>query len=305
MAALLALAANHSAVALPKEGAEKDEPAADVARGMERFAERKAWMDSLTPEERRAYRDEMSAFMAEQGLAGDRYALSAIRQVNPTNLVLLASVFAGLQADSPQREENIRSTPESLAAIAGNLKGITVGEADMAMLRSMTALLAADDGAAAIAQARAALWSATGENALAGASLAALLQVESGLPMKLLVDGEANSLEWLPAQTGMAPAEAAPKQEPFMVVPCDLGTVRIPEKLYGEGRWAAAVQEVKIKGFAALGGGIAILCEDGTMIRNQDVWTVDYAGGTYRFRVDHIEKGKVLLIAESVEPATH
>ncbi|MCF7816482.1 MAG: hypothetical protein K9M54_01270 [Kiritimatiellales bacterium] len=310
------------AVASLTEKQELDAMKTDFARGMELFAERKAWMDSLTPEERQAYREEMSAFMAEQGLAEDRYALSAIQQVNPTNLVLLVSMFAELQADNPRREENIRSIPESLASIAGNLTGFTPSDADMAMLRSITALLSSDEGAAAIARARADLQAIAGENGLAGATLAALLQVESGLPVKLLLgDGPVDEPvlpEASPVSTNVVPSIVAPAQteelqvveasapapqtDPFVVVPCDFGSVRIPDNLYGEGRWTAAVQELKIKGFGALGREIVILCEDGTMIRNKDAWSVDYAGNTYRFRVDHVEKNKVMLIAEGLDP---
>lgn len=303
---------------------ERESMRGDFAHGVELFAERKAWMDSLSPQEKRAYREEMAAFLAEQGLAEDRYSLAAIRQVDPTNLVALASLFEGLRQDETEREEPMRSIPESLATIAANLGGFTLGEEEMASLRRFTELFAEDEVKAAMDQARAELEATGGEDRVAGMVLAAIIQAQSGLPADqfLGADGGAlfdpDAVRALAAKYRAYPGRAAEtsamvgeeveaavpdRPDPFIQVSSPLGVAYIPADDPDMAGWVSAVGQLEIKGYAVLGREIAILRNNGTVCIQGEELAVDHAGSRYRFQAESILRGRVVLRAVGREAA--
>jgi hypothetical protein len=313
---------------------------ADFNEGMALFAERKAWMDSLTPEEKRAYKEEMAAFLAEQGLASDRYSLAAIKEVNPTNLVVLADLFSELQDEEVEEDIRIRSIPESLGVIAANFSGVTLGERELGMLQNFAELFAKDEIEEAIAQARKELEDSQGENLLAGAVLTALIQAESGLPADQLLYGNEGissldtdhlkglasrhwkrrglnpDLQWNsasgiePGTVGVAEIqlseeESAPdmihKPEPFVHITTPLGVASVPSDPALIDEWISASHSLQMRGFVSLGNEVVILRNDGEMLRNGDVWHVEHKGYSYRFGIDKIMKDKVSLQGKSRE----
>ncbi len=309
----------------------------DFNRGMVLFAERKAWMDSLTPEEKRMYKEEMAAFLAEQGIATHHYSLAAIKEVNPTNLVALAGLFSELQDDDIEEEVRIRSIPESLTILAANFSGTELGEQELGLLQQFAELFARDEIEEAMAKAQMELEEAEGNNKLAGAVLAALVQAESGLPADQLFSGEEGAsllnadalknlavkhwkskgldptVQWKDGSgvdTGKAEVcevqvleiepepEAVPQPDPFIRITTPLGIAIVPSDPLLVSEWIAAAHMLQMKGFVSLGNELVILRNDGEMLRNGDLWSVEHVGQAFSFRIDTIAKGKVVLTGE-------
>lgn len=310
---------------------------ADFSRGLELLADRKIWMDGLTSEEKRAYREEMAAFLAEQGIAGDRYSLAAIKEANPTNLMVLASFFSELRNDEEEQEERVRSVPESLAAVAANLSGNPLSEEAAGMLQELTGLFDADEIDRAIGLARNELEESQGENELAGMVLAAMVQAGSGLPVdQLLLDEkdegmfELETLKELASRhwkrtgqsagelsvswgAGEAAAESnvqetsiveepgVVEKEPFLRITTHLGVVLVPNDESEMHEWIAAAQSLRMKGYVSLGDQVVLLRNDGSMLRKGEDWTLAYMGYTYHFRIHTIMKGRVSMRANGRE----
>jgi hypothetical protein len=299
---------------------EMDAMKKDFSHGVNLFAERKEWMDSLTPDEKKAYREEMSAFLAEQGLAEDRYSLKAIREANPTNLIVLASLFDDLQDDEKEEAERIRSIPESLSIIASNLRSVELNDADLEALQAYGELFAREEIDEAVAKARNDLEESGGKNELAAMALAAMVQSKSGLPLDQLVAGRdaalfntetANSLSGRSTQSmdtgkvrdGAVEMELKPadQSKPYVEISCPLGTVRIASDSPDMDDWIVASQALEIRGYASLGSEVALLRQDGTVCVKGDGLPLDYAGLTYHFRVMSVERNRVVLLADYIE----
>ncbi len=316
---------------------ERQAPARDYKRGMHIFAECKAWMDRLTKEERDAYRAEMAAFMAEQGLAEDRYSLSAMKNVNPTNIIGMATLFAGLGTQDAAGKKGSISIEDSVAGMAANLQGVEIGEGDMEMLNHFATILSEKDAKAVIKEARKELESSEGNNKVAATVLAALVQTTSGVPSDQVMTSDKSlfdpgalksmaSRHW--KRIGKKPPEIkaiaskpvepvneamegavlleveegeSAAQNPFMQLSTHLGLVTIPNDPLEVRDWIAVAHTLNIAGYVSLGDEIVILRNDGEMLRNSDVWSLDSQGYTYHFRIEKIEEGKVELTAEGRE----
>ncbi len=184
---------------------EMDAMTSDFNHGMSLFAERKAWTDSLTPEEKLAYREEMAAFLAEQGIAEDRYSLAAMKDVNPTNLVALADLFSELGDENVAEEERVRSISESIAQITANLGGFNLTDENKAMLREFAEMVGKDDMKQAVEKARQDLEAVKGDDEFLATALAAMMQTRSDLPMdQMLGESEGEGFMSLDSLKAMA-----------------------------------------------------------------------------------------------------
>jgi hypothetical protein len=310
---------------------EKEERAAmqhDLNRGVTLFSERKAWMDSLSPEEKRAYREEMSAFLVEQGLAGDRYSISAMRESNPTNLVALASFFDELQDETVDHDARIRSIPESLAAIATNLGEGELGENELAVLQHFAELFGANEIDEAMTPARNELKAVQGDSTFLGTVLAAMVQSKSGLPIDQLIaqDGGLERMDSnhrksqvleqvngvsVAGNSGVSEVPDAEKElamvaepDPFVRITTHLGVVLVPNNEDEMAEWIAAAQNLELKGYVSLGTEVVVLRNDGTMLRKGEIWSIEYRGFRFNFLIDTIMKDKVSMRAKGREPVS-
>ena len=138
----------------------------DFASGIALYKARKEYMDNMSPEELAAYRKAMSEFLAEQGLAENRYSLSNLKNAKPEDLENLANFMKdmnevyGFTDDLPDREgldpEDLPSSAESLAVMAQSLSKIDMSSGEMAKLNSLFSDLGIDTDTvlAGMAQAR-------------------------------------------------------------------------------------------------------------------------------------------------------
>ncbi len=126
---------------------EQDQLSQDFASGIALYKARKEYMDNMTPEELASYRKAMSEFLAEQGLAENRYSLSNLKDAKPEDLQNLAMFMKemnqvyGFTEDLPRDgSSNYEASPpsaESLAQMAQSLSKVQLRGADMAKLGSL------------------------------------------------------------------------------------------------------------------------------------------------------------------------
>lgn len=91
--------------------------------------------------------------------------------------------------------------------------------------------------------------------------------------------------------------EPLPEPDPFVMISTHLGQVYVPDEEELIHEWIAAANTLQIRGYVALGDEIVILKMDGTLLRKDQEWLHDLKGYTYHFKLERIQRNRVIMRA--------
>ncbi len=272
--------------------------------GVKFYADRKALMDAMTPEERAEYRKAMAEFMAEQGLANDRYSLSALKNASVddvNNLVaFMKEMSAETRAAASDTKIAVRPPEESLQIFLRNIQGVSFSEEDHAAMAKFSKLFFAEGADRAIAQVRTELVTQKVNPQWAGTFLAAALESTSGLSVSLMVDDPevAALVDGADASASVAAAEPARPAAPRMLtIPTKFGYLRVSPACKYVGDLTAAAEALPVTGILSAGGDTARVRV--AMGRNSvglgETYKISRGAASYAFRMEEVANGMLYV----------
>lgn len=260
--------------------------------GVEHYARQKAEMDAMTPEERAAHRKAMAEFMAEQGLAADRYSLGALKHASAEDVQNLVGFMRGMQA-----ERSAAAPAESLQIFLRNIRGVKFTEEDHKAMAQLSGLFFDKGIDAAIAETRTDLVTAKLNPEWANTFLAALLEAKSGLPLVRLANEPAPPEPEPVVGNPVAPAAVSTVRVPRIVsLPTKFGYLRIARDRKDIDEVSAAAETIPVTGLLSGGNRVRVALGKNSLGLG-DVYTVSRGAKTYAFRMEAVSDG-VLHVAE-------
>lgn len=269
--------------------------------GTKFLAERKALMDAMPPQEREEYRKAMAEFLAEQGIAQDRYSLAALKNAkieDVHNLVAFMREMNSTEAPKPATDVPVRPPAESLQIILRNVQGMTFEKTDHEAMATLSNMLFKEGAVPAIAQARKELQGGKVNPAWVGPFLAAALETASGVPAEMALE----SSDALAAEEA-AKKPAGPVPVTYLNLSTHYGFLRMPSGTRGLRAMTDAANQIPVTGILAAGanpdrsraalGRNSVPIGGFYMVRQGDV--------TYRFRFDRIQNGQIYVVCDRVQ----
>lgn len=266
--------------------------------GVKFYSDQKAAMDAMTPEERAAHRKAMAEFMAEQGIANDRYSLAALKHASIEDVQNLVVFMKEMQGGEPAAaakaapEKPVRPPAESMQIFLRNVRGMKFSEEDHKAMATLSGVFFEKGIDAAIAETRTDLVTSKLNPEWADTFLAALLETKSGLPMVRLAS-EPPPPEPVPA----APAAPVLAEVRMVSLPTKFGYLRVPKNTKNVAEISAAAETLPVTGFLSGGNQVRVALGKKSLGLG-DVYTVNHGAKTYAFRMEEITDG-VLHVAEA------
>ena len=275
----------------------------EFASGVKLYADRKAEWDAMTPEEREANRKAMAEFMAEQGLAADRYSLSALKRASMDDVKNLVAFMkemkaenAAAQGSSPAPAEHVRPPLESMQILLRNIRGMKFTDEDHEAMATLSKIFFEKGIDSAIANARAELAAEKINPEWAGTLLAAMMETKSGVPVALMVGDESTQALPEPAPAATEPRVAGQPVVRMIALPIKFGYVRVPKGTRDIDEISAAAETIPVTGF--LSGGARVRVALGkTSLGLGEIYRVSRGAKTYAFKVEEVTDGQVYVSA--------
>lgn len=298
-AALLAVSLHALADLSSKENFEAVKK--EFAGGVKFYADRKAEWDAMSPEEREANRKAMAAFMEEQGLAADRYSLSALKNASMDDVKNLVGFMKTMQAENAAANAGaapvkVRPPAESMQILLRNIRGMEFTKEDHEAMATLSGIFFEKGIDAAIAEARTDLAMDKLNPQWAGTLLAAMMETKSGIPVALMVNDEGPVVAAAP----VIQAVPEPPVVRMMQLPIKFGYVRVPKGTKGVDEISAAAETMPVTGFLAGGSQVRVALGKKSLGLG-DVYRVSVGEKTYAFRIEEVTDGQLYVSADLSE----